>query len=43
MRREQYRRDQRLLRAWLAGAISDRTYAWLWVSLRRYGEHWRWN
>lgn len=36
-------RDQRLLRAWLIGALSTRTYAWLWVSLWRHGERWRWN
>jgi hypothetical protein len=39
----QQQRDHLLQRAWLTGAISTRTYAWLWTSLWRYGDAWRWN
>lgn len=37
------RRDRRLLRAWLIGDLSSRTYASLWVSLWRHGANWRKN
>ncbi len=40
---EQQRRDRTLMRAFLIGAMGSRTYAWLWLSLWRYGGNWRWN
>lgn len=36
-------RQRELDRAYLTGAITARTYAWLWHSLSRFGRRWRWN
>lgn len=32
-----------LNRAWLCGALPTRAYVWLWCSLWRQRETWRWN
>lgn len=36
-------RDRALMRAYVTGELSTKTYAWLWLSLWRFGAAWRWN
>lgn len=36
-------RNRALMRAYVTGELSTRTYAWLWWSLWRHGVSWRWN
>jgi hypothetical protein len=42
-RTELERREWRLVRAYALGELPEQMVGWLWWSLQRQGQTWRWN